>query len=1089
MRFVSHPDPRVLIGWLRRDIDTRRAGDPLRPIFVLAPNRRLAGALRRWLTDAGRAHVNLRVLDLWALASELGDAGPDGGMPRRVAPELLLRRVVCGCLERAGGRLAREAVRRPGTVAHLLATFHEMREAGVSEPDASRLLRECGDAPVSETLRAYLRYLAALRELGRSGWVDRAGFVEHALERAGGGAPGAAAAYLYGAYEILGVHVSLLRALSSGADLAVLLPLAREGSAWAHGRRFADAFLRAPGEEIEFLGDPAATPWSRAARALYDEEAAGPPPLEGGALEVFHSQGIEAELCGVARRVLDMHRSGRPLDRIGVVARTLEAYAPHLARVFDAHGIPFSTSATQPLSRFPAALALLALLRTLARDFERDDLLALLRSPGVRWPEGARPRPDLLERWSGEAGIRKGLAAWVEDLPEWVREQIHEAERRSFDDPREGEAYRAARERALDEQMSALRALGREAAAWSACAGLAAHAGFVRALAGRWIEGFESGAERDPVMRAIGEAIDEMGAAGGSETAGEGGAGGPASALDLLEGQVLGRRLSLRDEERGGVRVLDGMQARGHVFDVLFLVGFNAGAFPLRLGEDPFLPEARRLWLREEARRPVPLRRNLDEERLLLALWLSSADGRVVVSYRRADEDGRAEVPSFALRELARLALGRPDAPALVRSAVPVPVHPQRRILHWMDATGLVSPDEAALLEALEPGNRAARARECLARAGRLVEPADTGLRWMQGLERRWLEEEGRCGAPGALLPAAWSPTRLEQMARCPLQFFFERVLAVEVLPGPPEDGVFDPRDWGRRVHALLEEVFRTLGRESLLEPDAGPLRDGEERRCRDLVEGAWEEHFGDLGRRVSRRLALLWDLRAERWRQALAGTVLREVRLWRERGLTLVELEGEGEVALGAGPDGKEVPLVLRGRMDRVARLSGGPDGTRRTLITDYKVGRGLESLGEGREILRGLRLQAPVYAWIEAARPGEEAAPVDVEFLGVGPDHEEDPEGARVEVAAADLDRWRPGVEETVRTLARLAAEGRFPLRHEDRQCGWCGYEAACHHLEPEAGRGVKSDPGHADYFDTHRKVRRAPTLAGVRGPGSGA
>jgi RecB family exonuclease len=992
-----------------------------------------------------------------------------------MAPEYLLQRRLQTCLQAAGGRLALMASRRPGVAGSFLATFGELREAGVSEQDAGRLLHDGIEEPAATTLRVYQRYLSSLADLERRGRVDRAGLVQWAVQRAAAWSERLAAVYLYGAYELIGVHIDLLRALAVGTHVTVLLPIDHERPAWIYGARFGNQFLLAAGDSLEPLDAPGAGAPARAAHFLYDEGAAPrPAPLDDVSFELFHTQGAEAELTAVARRILELHGRGVPLHEIGVVGRILDPYAPHLAVVFARHGIPFSTSATQPLRRFPAPRALLTLLRTLARNFERGDLLALLRSPLFICPPGTRQRPDWLERWSAQAGIHKGLPAWTQDLPAWELQRLREIAERMFEDPAERDAYRREREASFAEQMTILQALGREAAAWVQRVGWAEQVDFVADVAGRWLRGFEPGAPADPAVDSVRLKIEELRAAGDADAEGS---VEPGALLGALEGLIAAEELPVAEEDKDGVLVLDGMQARGHAFRVVFLVGFNAGSFPRLLGEDPFLPDAVRASLRQELARPVPLRHNLEEEHLLLALWISSASDRVVVSYRRADEDGRAEVPSFALRELARLRVGRPRTAALAEGARKVPVHPVDRILHWQAYPGLVTPAEASLLVALGEGNRAAAVRAGLTTSGGRDAALEAALQWMNERGGGWSSGEGKAGpVPASLLPLAWSPSRLQEVGRCPLRFFFEHILGIEPSDELPMEGVFDAADWGGRVHALLLELYRTLGRGPHLDADAGPLRPEEETRCRDLVDGLWVEHFGDLDERVSRRLPLLWEEHARRWRESLAAFVIRDVREWRTRGLALVELEYPGALTLAGR--GSEPPLALRGRVDRVARCSD------ELLVVDYKTGRTLKHLGEGRAALSGQQLQASLYAWMEEARPdAPPGAKVSVEFLGVGPHYEQDPESAHLRVEGADLRAWRAGVEETVRTLVGLASAGRFPFRHDPEQCGRCDFESACHHRERDARRAVEASPEHADYFDVHHKTLKADTLAKVR------
>ncbi len=1086
-RFLAHPDPRVLLDWLRRDIEDRRSDDPLAPLVVLAPNRLLAGELRRRLTQGGRAWLGVRVLDLWALASDILGRGGSGERPVLLAPEPLLRERVRRCLAQSGGEVARFAERRPGLAGSLLSSLNELREAGVTASDAAALLAGEGVGRGHEALRLYPRYLAELAELERRGWVDRAGAVERAASGAAAWARQVAAIHLYGAYELIGVHARLLRAAADGAPVHILLPVDPELPAWSYGARIARGLWLHPGETLERLPDPAsAPPLALAARALYDESAAPAPPMEGGFFELLHAQGAEAELTAVARRVLDLVRRGTAPAEIGVVARSLAPYAPHLARVFGAHGIPFSTSAVQPLARFPAAAALRSLLRVLARDFERDDLLDLLRSPALRWPPGAVPRPDLLERWSAGASISRGFTSWSEDLPAWVEASADG----STEDGEERAPSVAARQQALAQQLELLRRLHAEAAAWGRCGGWEESVGFAGELAQRWLLGPEAGAPVDAAAAALSRVLEEAriaaAAAGGSN-------GGAQQVLEVIEGAIEAATLPVQEHDRGGVRVLDGMQARGHLFEALFLIGFNAGAFPLRRADDPFLSEACRLRLRSQAGRPVPLRLDPAEDHQLLALWVSACAGALAVSYRRADEDGRAEIPSFALREVARLALGRPDTQALLDAATRIPVHPLERILEWGRRPGLVAPAEQDLAVALGGGHRAARLGAWLTAAGRGEEGLAAALSWMEARAAGWGRVEGLSGPPGAdFLPAAWSPNRLQALSRCPLQYFFRHVLRPGVVPEPPAQGEFEPAEWGARAHALLEEVYQILGRENRLEAGAGALRDEEKARCRDLVEGMWDIHFGDLLKRLGRRLPLLWEARARLWRQALCSFVVRDVGSWRAAGLGLAGLERPGSASLEENEGGAGPPVPLRGLVDRVVEWQAAPADPdvpparrRRLRVGDYKTSARLEPFVDAREVLGGLWLQAPLYARIEAAQEGIGVESVDVEFLGIGPAHEESPAGARAEISGGEIAAWWPGVAETVRTLAGLAASGRFPLHH-GRHCEWCDYEAACHHLSPEARAQLRRDPGHRDYYDTLRKSTTKKTLAEVRAKG---
>ena len=97
----------------------------------------------------------------------------------------------------------------------------------------------------------------------------------------------------------------------------------------------------------------------------------------------FNYRDREEELAGVARRLKRDRRDGiaAPLHRTAIVVRRPLPYL-YLARdVFADAGIPFEALDTLPLAAEPYAAAVDLALDTVASDFTRTSLLALLRSP------------------------------------------------------------------------------------------------------------------------------------------------------------------------------------------------------------------------------------------------------------------------------------------------------------------------------------------------------------------------------------------------------------------------------------------------------------------------------------------------------------------------------------------------------------------------------------------------------------------------------------------------------------------------------------------------------------------------------------
>ena len=101
----------------------------------------------------------------------------------------------------------------------------------------------------------------------------------------------------------------------------------------------------------------------------------------------------EEELAAVARRlkVERQRSSAAPLHRTALVVRRPLPYL-YLARdVFADAAIPFETLDTLPLAAEPYAAAVDLALETVASDFSRTSLLALLRSPHFAIHDNAEP--------------------------------------------------------------------------------------------------------------------------------------------------------------------------------------------------------------------------------------------------------------------------------------------------------------------------------------------------------------------------------------------------------------------------------------------------------------------------------------------------------------------------------------------------------------------------------------------------------------------------------------------------------------------------------------------------------------------------
>ena len=175
-------------------------------------------------------------------------------------------------------------------------------------------------------------------------------------------------------------------------------------------------------------------------------------------------------------------------------------------------------------------------------------------------------------------------------------------------------------------------------------------------------------------------------------------------------------------------------QARGRVFDVVFIPGLAERIFPQKPREDPILLDALRqelggeLWTQGD---------RAQHERLLLRLGVGAATRRVYLSYSRIElAEARPRVPSFYAMEVTRALEGRiPDPQTLAREAAavagarlawPAPDDPARAIDE-------VEHDLASLgaILRLEP-------REARGRARYLFELNDRLARSLRARWARW---------------------------------------------------------------------------------------------------------------------------------------------------------------------------------------------------------------------------------------------------------------------------------------------------------------------------------------------------------------
>jgi RecB family exonuclease len=1103
-------------------IARRPRGGLLDGVLVIVPTRRLATHLKRRMASRLRAALGVHIVTHRGLAIRALESALE--VPPRALPETALASLLEACLESESGERdesdegdARYLREHQGARSALLATFKDLREAGIDPDDISRVRLEPGDCPPF-VRPLYARFVEALERLERDRWTDSAGLVRAAIPHVPDflKLKGIRAAFHHGAYELIGVHLELLEAVASAVETEYLLPAEAEGPAFSYARRFAD-ILRGRGARIApaaSVSERTREPWVARLRRLHDPEASfgvfeGPPSLE-----IQHAQGAQDELRAAALRALALHaREGIPLEEIVIVARSLEPYAPYLEATFEALGVPYATSARCPLAREGSVAAFLALLRVLARDFERSAFLSLLRSPRLVLPGlemGAlASEVDPWDRWSRSARIAEGLAAW-RTLPRLIEEM---RERDSADaDLKDDDGVRSeARRRSAGKLSGIIEALASERDRWREAKTAEEHLAILRDLAARYIsselpEGRAGASWASPagipaLMGAVRAALEaqavglEVGGRkevlGGKEVGGKKRAGrsAPPRSISIDEVEALARsaaeaeELPLSEDDPAGLEVLDVMQARGLEHAAVIWLGFHDESFPRLARPDPHLSDAARMAFSSATGRPLAPKAAgaQDEERLLLAMGLASAREKFILSFQRSDDGGRKRARSSALREVARVFTGKADSRACLEDRTDNPWRPERISSHPGETEvqtarsprlGLLLPSDALVAGAVAARDGTKAARLLLRGLSLDDEHRVAAVSCVEQIESFDPARADFDGATGMGIDPArtLSPTALERLGRCPLSFFLRDVLGLRELDEEAVPHRIESRVLGNAVHDTLADLCRKVRDEKLLSEEMAEEK--AKARALEILREIWKKQLQAAAGPAYSRLRALFEVLGGRWLRSLEEFVARD--LAEMRGLQpdglLVEEKFAAKIKLPPG-----LTISAGGRLDRVIEAGG------ELWIDDYKTGAGLGKLKSRTHILRGLHLQLPLYREIVAAQRKLSPSRVKARLLGVGPASEETPQ-------ELDLDgEAREGFLETLRVAVRLAREGRFPLRRDSDDvsyCRWCAYSRTCRKThEPTLSR-LDADPRLADFRDLRRKAdKKMYTLGQVR------
>jgi hypothetical protein len=796
----------------------------------------------------------------------------------------------------------------------------------------------------------------------------------------------------------------------------------------------------------------------------------------------------------IARRVIALARNGTPFDRIAVLLHSPEGYRAHLKEAFARANIPihFARGAVRP---DPAGRAFVALLECAAAGLSARkfaEYLSLGQVPDAE-PSGAAPearsRGDLWVAPDAElvptttlasgsdsgAPSTAGAVTPVPDAP--VRDGQLRAPRRWERLIVEAAVIggRDRWQRRLDgltnELSSKLVELGGEdetqvAAIQRTLTDLAAFTVYALPLIdeldglpaedlwGEWLDRLGSLASRtlrqpERVLAILAELapMASVGPVGLDEV------------LSVLRALLLETSVPPSVQRYGKVFVGPIDAARALSFEAVFVPGLAEKMFPRKIVEEPILLD------RARAKIGANLATNqtrLEGERLALLLAVGAAEQRVFFSFPHIDLDqARPRVPSFYALEVLRAAEGRlPDFAEFKRRAEtaaptrlgwPAPSDPATAIDDAEHDLAILS-DLMALSDA-----GAGRARYLvdvnpyLSRALR--------SRWYRW-SRRWQATDGLVDQSDvartimsrhALAARSYSPTALQNYARCPYRFFLQAVHRLSPREMPVMIDEIDPLQRGSLIHDVQFELFARLRNGNLL-----PVRPANLDRARQLLEEILTEvaaqHEDDLSPAIDRV-----------WENGVAE-IRADLREWLRR----TSEDGSGfvprhfELSFGLGhrferrqADPRSVAdaiqldcgIRLRGSIDLVERH---PNGLLR--ITDHKSGK---FDGNFRQVINGGQTLQPVLYALAAEKlfAGEGIVSEGCLYFCTS-------RGGFAQSAVPLDARAREAAVQVATAVNDAVQEPFLPAAPAKKQCEHCDYRVVCGPYEEERSKRKPQD-----------------------------
>lgn len=876
-------------GWSEKvriieELFSKKAGPPFlyNDVLLIVPSSRLRRTYGRLFLDiterTSRSHalaqpeVQTLHLFLQRLSARAGGPALIDENGRLVLLEGIVKSRITG--KRAFGNAP--DILAPSLSAAVADMIEELSASGIPPEQlaGAAALSDVSDKPqvqlLMEAYEAYERILAA------RGLADPAGMLAYLAGRFD---PSWLSSYsaiiIDGLHDATELQVRVLKKIAGHPDCTFLVdapsPDSIRNAGDYHPLRLLKEFMARVGLMV---GGPAASPATDdgcLADALFStrsfEEAAKQlPPSFRKDLRLLSAVNMREEVSFIAGEVKRSLLAGMPPDSILVAFPSLDEYGPLAEELFTDFGIPYNRALGRQLSASPVTTAVVSLLSSCREDHSGPSLLRIFSSPFLKFGEAPYLAPALARLMADRritGGRHKLLDALKRSSPEAAGPDVLTGPLTDLFAALE--PFSSRDPASLTIWMDRLSSL----LSWS---GLGVRVALIKGPLNRNLQAYKKLTETLASLRQAGALFPEY-----SHTFSEW--------LFLLKKTFMHARYQVPPDDEGGVQVLGMEESIGHDWKEIYLGGLVDGAFPRRLPQNIFLPEATLEALGMRALESARLSAAGHFYRLLLSA------PRVTLTWPENVGD-KPIVPSPFLAELTPLRKA-----GVLKEASNVQfslkVEESRSIPELAKSLSLAG-DMSGLEKALKSD------REGMAGIA-------AGLGYEHG------ETPGSMAIPER---TEFSVTELDDYLKCPYAYYVKHLLRISPLEEVSED--ISALDRGSKAHAVLRRFY---------EEWKGPVAAGDREKARELLTALADREFDAEADtfRNRREKDLFVTVMAERFLDA-------EEEFWRQ-GFRPAYLEKKIESFTLTLTGGARVEL--HGKIDRIDA-----DGQGNFIIVDYKTG-----------------------------------------------------------------------------------------------------------------------------------------------------